>query len=309
MSPLLEGIVSAYAEHGAEGVKSDEEFRELCEQHRDDTSFDRTISDVSEVAGLLERTLAQQTQQNQVAFALKTFYGYRAQPDRQMICHTLTQKRYAKNWSEAQSEYYEGAIEKLQQWQDYFLSFTNHNPLAGEVLMVNNEHKRLIKLGLGKSFNTPHTVEENLLAKMLDYRLRNAALEGYYYPNHRNHDGAVEERIQREAQASFAFVQLLQDTMFQKWPNFCKLEFDAARQDESRMLIFIMVAARHEFIRREAVDNRMHDWHDVIMSHDVVELIPATTHRTAQEMLDLIRKRVVEPVKAARRQLFESVPI
>lgn len=308
MNPLTEEIVAAYAEHGEEGVKLDPEFRELCSRHGDDTAFNREIVEVRDVAGLLERTLFDLTYRDQVEYALRALCGYKNQPEKQSICRALTRRRYAPRWSIEQLNYYESASEKLLGWRDYFLSFTNYNPISGEVLLVNNEHKSLIKLGLGRFFRMPVLAEENLLARLINYRLANAELDGYFYPSHRDQEN-VEERLQREARAVFSFIQLLQDTMFRKWPNYCKLEFEAASEDDARPLIFVMAGSRASFVQRHRVDSRMHDWHDAIMDRDVVELQPASTTGAAREVLDLIKQRVVEPVRNAQEQLYENVPV
>lgn len=307
MDPLTEKIITAHAEHGVAGTGSDPGYRALAEQHAGDTGFDAIANRVSDVAGKLERTLEGQTHRDQVEFALKLFYGSRKRKERQKICGALIRRRYARYWSDEQRKYFEEASEKLGSWRDYFLSFTNYNPTAGEVMFVNREHRELIRVGLDQYFKPPETKDENLLARVLDYELSNVPLKGFFYPKHRG-AADVEECLRREARESFVFVQLIQNSMFEKWPNYCLEEFAAASKDGSRRLIFVMTVPFQEFIEPESVDERMHDWHDAIRKPDVVELPPASTRADARTLLGKIRRRVVEPVRAARSELFRGVP-
>jgi hypothetical protein len=307
MSPVREEIVAAYAEHGVEGVKRDQDFLDLCARHADDTGFDATVNRISDVAAGLERVLEAQEPRDQVIFALKLFYAHRNEERRRGICRELTERRYYTRWSDEQRGYYDQACMKLERWRDYFLSFTNYNPTEGEVMFVNNQHKRLINLGLGRSHGAPEAIKENLLARLLDYELRNVPLDGFFYPKYRE-PGEVEERLLREAQASFAFVQLVQNSMFDKWPNYCQSEFDAAREDEARTLIFVLAGPRADLIAREDIVTGMHDWHEAISARDAVELKPAVTLAEARELVTMIREQVVAPVRSARAHLFKGVP-
>ena len=49
------------------------------------------------------------------------------------------------------------------------------------------------------------------------------------------------------------FVQILQTVMFSKWPNFCKLEYDAVAADDRRIFRFVLAERRQGFITKERV--------------------------------------------------------
>src|SRR5262245_52113092 len=141
---MREELVKAYAEHGVDGASSPE-FLATCERHEEDPGFDAMISRVRDVAIRLERLLAGQEPRDQVEFILKLFHSYRDDRPRRKVCAELIRHRYYSRWSQSQREYYDEACIKLENWRDYFLSFTNYNPTEGEVMFVNNQHDRLIK--------------------------------------------------------------------------------------------------------------------------------------------------------------------
>jgi hypothetical protein len=306
MDPLLTEIVSVFSEHGIDG--SEAAFQDLAGRHRDDSGFDAAVNLVSTIFEPLERSLEEQAHHNQVALALQLFYSCRKEKDLQQICRQLTLLRFAPHWSGDQQDYYTKVSEKLEHWRDYFLSFTNYSPVEGEPMYVNNQHKVMISLGLGRTACLPETKEMNLLALLVEYMLSNDALKGFYYPKARE-PGDVQKRLQREAESALVFVQLLQNSMFDKQPNYCLDEFDAARTDKSRTMIFIMTIPRQDFVKREEIEFRMLHWHDAITKQDPIELEPTLSETQAWDQLTLIKERLVDQVKAVRQDLYRNVPV
>jgi len=304
---LLDDVIAAYATRGVNGIAADPGFQALAEEHGDDPDFQASVDRVSRIAGELERVTRGLEPHNQVAGALELFNSHRNRKGGVRICRELTRRRYAGKWSTGQRKYYEQAIEKLEHWKDYFLSFTNYNPTADEVMFVNNQHRRLIDTGLGQTFGPPATKEENLVARLLEYRLRNSPLDGFFYPKARDPED-VQARLQREARSCLAFVQLVQNSMFENWPNYCHSEFVAARTDESRLMVFVLTVPLRQFIRRANVQNQMHDWHKAITRPDVVELEPTEKLARVRILLAELETQVVARVASAREELIGGVP-
>jgi len=307
MTSLRDKVIDAYTRSGVAGVRSDVDFRAMVDEHGEDPDFRAEVARVSEIAGGLERVTKGLEAREQVIGALELFNGHRTRSGGAVICGELTRRRYAGKWSQRQLGYYEQAIEKLEHWRDYFLSFTNYNPTAGEVLFVNNQHKRLVDTGLGQKFGPPATKEENLVARLLEYLLRNLPLDGFFYPKERDPED-VRARLRREARSCFAFVQLVQNSMFETWPNYCHDEFAAARMDESRLMIFVLTVPLPQFIRRANVKNQMHDWHAAITKPDVVQLEPTEKLARVRMLLAELETEVVARVASAREKLIGAVP-
>lgn len=308
MTLLRDRVIDAYARSGVAGVRSDEDFRAMVNEHGEDPDFRALVARVSEIADGLEEVTRDLEPREQVIGALELFNGHRTRDGRAAICSALARRRFAGKWSQCQLDYYEQATEKLGNWRDYFLSFTNHNPTAGEVMFVNNQHKRLIDTGLGQKFRPPATKEENLVARLLEYKLRNQALDGFFYPKERD-PVDVQARLQREAGSCFAFVQIIQNSMFQNWPNYCHDEFIAAHtDDESRLMIFVLTVPLQQLIKRANVQNQMRDWHAAITRPDVVELEPTEELRRVRKLLAELETEMVARVASARDTLMVAVP-
>jgi hypothetical protein len=315
MNEILDALITLYAEHGVEGVREEQAFQLLCDEHAGEGDFRATLHRVRDLQEQLERALSNQPYQRQVAVALEMFNTFRREKDKQAICLELIRRRYFENWSPKQREYFEDSSRKLADWRDYFLSFTSFNPTEGQVSFVNNQHRILIRHGFGQSFRPPDTVKKNLLAQLLHYLLKNKPLDGFYYPEHTS-DTQVEKKLINEAGRSFAFVQVLQSVMFDRdtWPNFCQIEYDAAASDDSKTFVFVMAEKRGGFISGNSVDNRLQAWHGAVMAQPSLELEPTplptrTTNDVIATNLDEIQKGVVEQVELARRSLFTNVPL
>jgi hypothetical protein len=225
VNPQLDALIALYAEHGLQGVKNVEEFRLLCEAHEDDVGFNSTLNQVRDTQAQLEDILRDQTYRQQVEFSLREISSLwdKKKEDKGRVCRELVLRGYARHWSSEQKTYFDETSEKLTTWRDYFLSFTSHKPSKPEVSFVNNEHKLLIGVGMGLTVKPPEAITQNLVARLLDYRLQNLGYYGFYFPEHKD-AGTVEAKLIREASQSFAFVQLLQSTMFRRHPSFCQIE-------------------------------------------------------------------------------------
>lgn len=306
LGELVSEIVALYAEHGAGGTGTHPDYLALARERKKDSGFAPTVNRVKVVARKLEERLEGRAHAKQVKRALQTFNTHKQRPRRQRICRALTRRRYAPHWSQAQRKYYEEASEKLR-WGDYFLSFTNYNPVGGAIMHVNREHMALIRAGLVRSIGPPETEKANLLAELLNTELRNGSLAGYYFPHERGADD-VEAELMQQASESFVFVQLVHNTMFEKLPNYCLDEFNAASGNGARKMLFVMSAPFSALIEQQRIDERMHGWHATIQKPDVVELEPVATPARARKVLLEIKDRVVDPVIAARNELYENVP-
>jgi hypothetical protein len=303
---LPEELIATYAEQGPGGEALSDRLRALAERYKGDSAFDATLNLVSEQAEMLEEGLAGKTHREQVSVALEVFFGARENEEAQVACRVLTRGRFFRYWSPSQRDYYEDAAAKLESCDDYFLSFTNHNPSEDEAMFVNTEHKTLIRAGLDRPVGMAEARQQNMLAKMLDYILTNIPLKGFFYLKERGADD-VEEMIKTRAEESLVFVQVVQNAMFGKTPNYCHEEFKAASAAE-RKLIFVMSVPFKEFIDARLVVNSMRTWHSAIRCPDIVDLEPTKEPGRARELLAEIRQRVVKPVEEARMKLFENVP-
>jgi hypothetical protein len=306
MSSVVMHLAALYAEHGLEEVKTVDRYRELCAEHEGNPGLAVTLNAIRDVYEGLEQGLSGMPRE-QVKYALEEVAGYAGDEERLLICRELVLHRFSSLWSEAQRIYFHDASQKLQEWRPFFLSFTTYHPTKGEVLHVNNRHQRLIDAGLQQTFGPPHTLEVNLLARLINYLLESVSLKGYYYPNHKDVRD-VEPKLKDYAGRAQTFVQVVQNSMFSRWPSYCKIEFDAAVADKERPLVFVMSDAREEFIERADVNFRLRDWYDCVVRKEALTLRRAKEQAEVDEVLEDLKEHVVNQVRRSRRQMFDAIP-
>ncbi len=115
--------------------------------------------------------------------------------------------------------------------------------------------------------------------------------------------------LERLARDCFAFIQLVDGSMFQRYPNWCYVEFEAAAEDPSRVLIFVMGEPFASFISRDRVREKLLEWHARVVAEEAVVLAPATTEAEARSAVKLINDKIAARVEAARAQLYGKVPV
>ncbi len=307
LTPVVEPLVDLYARLGVAGVKEDAAAIELLTAREHDNAFNTALGSVSDIAEQLEGDLEGQLPNDQVSSALGLLNSLRNEEGKQKIARELARRRYGPQWTAAQLDHFDKACRKLA-WRDFFLSFTNFNPAAGEVQMVNFQHRRLIEHTLGKVYKPPANVKTNMFARVVRYYLVNNSLEGYYDPEDKE-PGVALDNLEKAARSSLAFVQVVQNTMFAKWPNYCLIEWQAAVKDDDRTLIFVMSGNRQGFIKKARVDNRMHGWYEAIDEHHTVEIEPASTMAEIRAAVAELEGQVAEKVEKIRLDLIEQVPV
>ncbi len=307
MSTLAQDLAALHAEYGLEDVKTVDRYQQLCAEHEHNPGLAVTLNTIRDVYEGLVQGLSGGARE-QVTYALEELAGYIPDDERVSICRELVLGRFSELWSEAQRVYFQDASRKLETWRLFFLSFTTYHPTPGEVLYVNSRHRRIIEAGLQQTFGPPHTLEVNLLARLINYQLESTfSRKGYYYPNHKDVRD-VEEKLKDYAARSQTFVQVVQSSMFNRWPSYCKMEFDAATADGERPLVFVMSDARDEFIDRADVDFRLRNWYDCVKRKEVLSLKPAQNQAEVDVLLEKLKEHVASQVRQSRREIFNAIP-
>jgi hypothetical protein len=312
MNGVMAELVALYAARGTAGVKDDDAFQALCAAHQGDSAFDTVARDAKTVMAELEENVEREGHdyRDQVRFALRTLNAFKQEKHR-AILRELVRARYFPNWSDDQRTYFAWAQERLG-WSDYFLSYTSYNPTKDRNV-VNTNNRYLIKDQIPNTWKARAAdCRTNLVAHMLDNILINAQLNGFFWERHQGDSEKVEAKLREHAQRSLVFVQLLQSAMFTKVPppNFCRLEYELAAEDDSRVLIFVRAEPAAGFISRDNVDIELRGWYEAAAQRDPYEL--ATTRwrdrDSIKENLAGLETKVVAKVREARTMLFDGVP-
>jgi hypothetical protein len=308
---LLDELIDLHAKYGLSGLPRARRFKKLCDEHIDDTGFNGTLELVQSVQGLLEHRVEEPglTHRAQVRAALEVLNNVRDSKEGAAACRGIVEKRYAKDWGDTYARYFDEAAQKVLTWNHYFLSFTSYNPQAGFELPINQAFKKLIREELGRTVKPDERQSANLVAELLDRMLSNSQLRGFYYVKHRD-TRDVEVKLKGEAERSFAFVQIIESSMFgNRNPNYCFVEFCAAHNDPARRLIFVMPEPRDQFIARDLVHFKLLDWYERAMAKDAVPLTRVQSRAEAAAAIKDLRSRVIDQVIAARLQVYEDIPV
>jgi hypothetical protein len=163
-------------------------------------------------------------------------------------------------------------------------------------------------IGSRKELTLPESADHNLVAELVHARLHDDGLRGYFYPDWRE-EGEVTAALTDRASRCFAFVQLVELTLFQRSPNYCQLEFDAASADPSRALVFVLTRPHDDFVAMEDdVHDENADWYDTVVARQGVPFAPAQTHDTAREALNVIKADIGRRIREAGDRLYDGVP-
>jgi hypothetical protein len=133
--------------------------------------------------------------------------------------------RVSGTWSEAQHRHFDCVVDWLQEWDQYFLSYTGRDPK-----IINDRYQKCIKaaLSIDDSVFKKERSHSNLLARALVRSLTSQNLRRVFFDQHS--DLGVGERLDsalnQRAGRCFAFVQLVQlETFGSAEVNWCFLEY------------------------------------------------------------------------------------
>lgn len=300
------GLVKLHAKHGLEDVKEIDAYKRLLAAHADNPGRPAALTMVRGIYEQLENAL-HGTPKEQVTAALSEVSGYRIYPERGEVCRQLVLRRWSRFWSKAQRAHFTDASEKLTTWNHFFLSFTTYHPSRNEVLSVNNRYVRLLDHGLQQVIRAPDTMTENLLARLINNLLEAVDMRGFYYPKHRD-ERPVEQKLIDEASKSITFIQILQSSMFNREPNFCRMEFDAAMDAEPARLVVVMGEPRPTFVDRYLVAHPLRSWYDVVIGQETFQLGPMRRQEQVEAEYDRLEAHVVQQVQDALKSLFAAIP-
>ena len=143
-------------------------------------------------------------------------------PDEYHVAATLIEKTLFRNWPEVDRAEYERRRAIIEDWNDYFISYTNRN--AGT---TNKLYKELVEHEIGEHYEQ----EDNCVARALAKYVDQENLKGFIDYMEMDPGDVVEEKILKHAGESFSFIQLVEKSIF-KVPdaskrNWCWEEYKA----------------------------------------------------------------------------------
>ncbi|HYJ84591.1 MAG TPA: hypothetical protein VEW46_00880 [Pyrinomonadaceae bacterium] len=312
---IIDDLIQIYATNPADNVAADPYFVKLCEDNDGDNIFHATRNRIERVKRELEVAGELRTYRCQAQLALELYHqlvGSENQED--VIFLRIVRIAYLPKWTDKQKIYFDDACTTIATKLDYFLSFTQRNPVKGGN-SVNSYHRHLIQsIGLPD----PKDSAKNELAKMLDVVLRTSRyqLRGFFFPEHEDDSTEVKKKLTDAMDKSLVFIQLVQNEMFRKSyqpdENYCFIEYSqAVGKNKGMILLFADGEHPADLITKVAVRFELLDWYKRIGGDDCLDLGPT---RVAEEAINIkpnlekLKEKLIEKVNDTRVALWEGVP-
>ena len=278
---IIDDLIQIYASKPSDEVGADPSFGRLCEENDKDNVFHATRNRVEGIKRELEdRTGIQRSYQKQARYALEFYSQLSGSEDEEdEICLRIVRLAYFPKWTDKQKKYFDEVCTTIQQKSDYFLSFTQRNPInAGNP--INSYHRHLI---MNFGFDDPQSNPANEFARMLDGLLKDPkfGLRGFFYPEHEDNSAEVIKKLSDNIDQCLVFIQVVQNEMFSKKydrkKNYCFMEYTwAANKKKKMILVFADGKYPTDLIVQGAVDYAFNGWYkfvadlDPVMSHQCV---------------------------------------
>ena len=246
---FTEQLIEIYAKCKVDVIGHNDEFIRLRDENQDHPTFRSVNRTVQDIKRRLEKLVGIQTsKKNQVIEALMLLNRIiGGDEEKAEICYNLILRTYARAWDHSELDHFKKYYYALNNFYDYFLSFTNRNPSPGNDNIINRKYKHFITDVLGKTrYKEADKRKENLLAETINYLLKNAdqPLKGFFYPQKEGDSRNVKNKLSQACRESFVFIQIVQNIMFVKIndTNYCHFEYQDAKKTDppSKSIRFLL---------------------------------------------------------------------
>jgi hypothetical protein len=237
--------------------------------------------------------------------------------------YDLIKVTWYKEWKESQQKHFDDAYEVLQDWQDYFFSYTGRNCYS-----LNNKYRKLIRMFLppNERKKKSHWKKRNLLAKVIVERLKRENVVGFFDVDKICIGQELSPELEKHCKSTFVFVQLIQKEIFRRIEegevNWCFKEYKSfASQREMTFLSELadtrIVEERFYFlIAGDSLDRETPtilpgyctEWHQRVdrVRHKV---LPGSTDRVGLERVVVeVAKQIASIKDGLQTCIIEGVP-
>jgi len=305
-------------------LPNNHEYVSLCQANENNPIFNSFCDKViNEKTSFEERVFSQINSKSMLREALIILSQRKSRDQKEEfeIQKIFVEKLVLSDCNQKQKDYYQEILCLFGNCEiDYFLSFTNRKPNPNENNMVHINHKHFIKFVLNlskpdfeKEIRSAEKQNVNLLAKAVN-KLISQKLKGFYYPYHQGDNGNTMVKLQKGCNSSFAFIQLIQDIIFNHdphRPNYCHYEYENIKGCIPEERRFFILAENREDIREKAdLHPQFEKWYDEYCKNDPVHLKNSINYvqKELDEAKDLIETKITKSIKILRQKVFDDVP-
>ncbi|PHN00583.1 hypothetical protein [Flavilitoribacter nigricans] len=313
-------LIEIYAARKYNAVSDSKEHTKLCEEYGNKGWFNERRQIISATKKKIEQF---ESEKPSVQVSESLYLLNKRKDNDELgfdLAYKLIYETLIPNWNDRQIEYFEEVLTILDNCgNDYFLSFTSRkvNPVELNIVHLNYQH--FIKYVLmprdwKRELADAEQKNINLLARAIN-RLLCEKLKGFYYPSHEGDNTMVEKKLEENCCASFAFIQLIQNVIFNSRPdkcNYCHLEYKYAIQTIAPELrLYILAERSHdELVKKQFVEEEYEDWHQEVLKKDKIHL-PFTESFSIKQLKEMrfqIEENLSNKIQDRKDKLFQSVP-
>ena len=270
-----------------------------------DKDFEWAITEVKKVKRQIER-IAGHRKAEQPKESLSYLIGYRKNMDfdHVNVMLQLTKACLVPHWSDRNKKWYDEHSEKVANWCDFFLSYTNRN-----VPGINLNCKKAIK-PLPKKIRKEEWDRRNVVATLIAQYLVTYNLTGFFDVDKLKCGDELKEKVLEYCTKAHAFIQLVEDECFTKErdkTNWCFFEYDRFRnhnvneKQKSRARLYFLPAGLtfNEENYANMVPDPYHDWFRVIMDKRYLSIHGADHRELKKKIFEIVSR-----IKASRNKEF-----
>ncbi len=313
-------LIDIYSSHKHDKVSESEEHTKLCNKYGKKGWFNERRDIISKTKRKIEKFESEKS----TVQVTESLYLLNKRMNSDELGYDLACKLIYKslvdNWSVKQIEYFNEILDILSNCgNDFFLSFTSRKTNSSESNIVHLNHQHFIKYILmikdwKRELADAEQKNTNLLARAIN-KLLCEKLKGFYYPSHEGDNTIVEKKLEENCCSSFAFIQLIQNVIFNANPhkcNYCHLEYKYAIQSiEPDLRLYILAErSQEELIKKQFVEEEYEEWHHEVTEKNKIHLPFTESFKINQlkEMRRLIEENLLNKIQNHKDSLFQKVP-
>ncbi len=230
-----------------------------------------------------------------------------------LLSQLIEKGLYANHWSTGEREYYDTGWEMLDEWKDYFLSYTNRN-----LNETNNNFKEILIDVFGKTEFDRHKENINYVARLISHYLGINNLTAFFDQDNITCGDVIEGEVYRHCKSAYAFVQLVEPVIFRVRggggsgdappKNWCYLEFNTFDEWSTKKhpgdykRFYFMLTEQDVFPAN--LPNRYANWKEKITDRRYISNLGSLEKEAFR---DNIRKIAREIIKARDRMLRDYI--
>ena len=319
MKPYNLKLIELYSRNETEVIGNDLQYQDLCEKNKENPQFHEDRIAIESIKKFIEDTvLIQSRSKNQVIEALYNANMYfKKNDDFISACYKeLIKNIFVNRWADEEMQHFNSFFEKLRDYNDYFLSFTNRSSDPTNRNDINVDYDLLIKNVFNQDKLNTLDDKRNLLAYVI-HHLLSTEHRGFFFPEREGSHDIIKDKLVEGCEKSFVFIQLIQNNLFEGdvEANFCHFEFLKANENpftKNFIKYIFAIDSFDDLVKSRNINIDYSEWYNDVRKRDRIFLEhPGIPYKA--EQISLLRKRIKvelsKEIEKLKWELIENVPL